>query len=194
MLQSAGHEVIGEADDPVTAIAEVLRLAPDLLLLDLNLQSRSGLEILSGLQARGAKTRVLVLTMSRQPRHVAEAMRLGASGYVLKGSKGSELLEAVQAVLQGRRYLGPEAAEMAAQALDGGEEVNPLTVLSPRERVIIAMVVRGKSSATIAEQLHLSSKTVDTYRARIMAKLGVADVPALVRLAIRTGLLSAEDE
>jgi DNA-binding NarL/FixJ family response regulator len=194
MLEAAGHEIVGESGDPAAALSELARLKPDLLLLDLNLHDRSGLEILSGLQARGLALRVLVLTMSRQPRHVAEALRLGASGYLLKGSSRDEMLRAVDAVLHGRRHLGPEAAELAAAALSSSGERGALDELSPRERQIIAMVVRGQSSAAIGEQLHLSSKTVDTYRSRLMAKLGVADLPALVRLAIRTGLIDAEDE
>jgi len=130
--------------------------------------------------------------MSAQPRHVAEAMRLGASGYVLKGAPRAELLEAVAAVLAGRRYLGPEVAALAVQGLTGGAESDLLAELSPRERQIVTLVVRGQSSAVIGEQLHLSPKTVDTYRSRLMAKLGVADVPALVRFAIRTGLIDAD--
>ncbi len=194
MLEAAGHEIVGETGDPSGSLAEVARLQPDLLLLDLNLHDRSGLEILSGLQARGLAVRVLVLTMSKQPRHVAEALRLGASGYLLKGSTRDEMLQAVDAVLHGRRHLGPEAAELAAVALSASDERSALDGLSPRERQIIAMVVRGQSSAAIGERLHLSSKTVDTYRSRLMAKLGVADLPALVRLAIRMGLIGAEDE
>jgi two-component system, NarL family, invasion response regulator UvrY len=193
MLEAAGHEVVGEAGDPAAAIADVVRRNPDLVLLDLNLQNRSGLEILTQLQARGIGARVIVLTMSRQPRDVAEALRLGASGYILKGSGRDEMLQAVDAVLKGRRHLGPEAAELAAAALSSGDEHSALASLSPRERQIVAMVVRGLSSAAIGEQLHLSPKTVDTYRSRLMVKLGVADLPALVRLAIRTGLIDAHE-
>jgi DNA-binding NarL/FixJ family response regulator len=194
MLEAAGHEVVGEAGDAATALAQIGKARPDLILLDLNLEQRSGLEVLSTLQERGSALRVLVLTMSRQPRHVAEALRLGASGYILKGSKRNELLQAVDAVLEGRQYLGHDAAELAAQALRKGEGDDPLASLSPRERQIVAMVVRGKTSATIGEELHLSSKTVDTYRARLMAKLGVGDLASLVRFAIRTGLIGADEE
>jgi two-component system, NarL family, invasion response regulator UvrY len=194
MLEAAGHEVVGEAGDAAAAVGQVLRSEPDLVLLDLNLQNRSGLEILSNLQARGSAARVLVLTMSKQPRHVAEALRLGASGYILKGSSRDEMLQAVDAVLKGRRHLGPEAAELAAEALSAGSEQSALASLSPRERQIVAMVVRGHSSTAIGAELHLSPKTVDTYRSRLMDKLGVTDLPALVRLAIRTGLIDAHDE
>ncbi len=192
VLEAAGHRVVGESADPTEALGALTTLAPELLLLDLSLGARSGFELLSELHRRRHPVRTIVLTMSAQPRHVAEAMRLGAAGYVLKGSPSGELLRAIEAAAQGRRHLGTEVAELAAAALtDPGAD--PLALLSPRERQIIAMVVRGQSSAAIGEALHLSPKTVDTYRSRLMHKLGVADVPALVRLAVRTGLIDAGD-
>jgi DNA-binding NarL/FixJ family response regulator len=196
MLESAGHEVVGEADEPNAALAGLLRLGselPDVLLLDLTLGSRSGLELLGQIQRRSLPLRSLVLTMSAQPRHVAEAMRLGASGYILKGSPRAELMRAIEAVAAGRRHLGPEVADLALQALTAPTESDALAGLSPRERQIITMVVQGQTSPMIARQLHLSPKTVDTYRGRLMAKLGVADVTALVRFAIRSGLIDADD-
>lgn len=192
MLEASGHEVAGEASDPTTALADVQRLRPDLVLLDLSLDRRSGFELLTEIHRRALPVRCLVLTMSAQPRHVAEAMRLGAAGYLLKGSPRAELLKAIDAVLQGRRHLGPEVAELAVQALTTSSEADLLSDLSPRERQIITMVVKGLSSPMIAEQLHLSPKTVDTYRSRLMAKVGVNDVTALVRFAIRAGLIDAD--
>ena len=114
MLEAEGHEIVGEAADLGTALADVVRLVPELVLLDLNLQDRSGLELLSEAQRRNLPVKFLVLTMSSQPRHVADAVRLGAAGYILKGSPRSELLRAIQSVLSGRRYLGADAAELAA--------------------------------------------------------------------------------
>lgn len=193
VLETAGHRVLGESADPTEALGALLRLNPEVLLLDLSLGERSGFELLPELQRRALPTRTIVLTMSAQPRHVAEALRMGAAGYVLKGSPSSELLRAIEAVTQGRRHLGCEVAELAATALTDSTGSDPLANLSPRERQIIAMVVRGQSSAAVGEALHLSPKTVDTYRSRLMHKLGVADVPALVRLAVRTGLIDAGD-
>ncbi len=192
MLEAEGHEIVGEAADITTALADVMRLLPELVLLDLNLQDCSGLELLAEAQRRALAVRFLVLTMSSQPRHVADAVRLGAAGYILKGSARVELLRAINAVLGGRRYLGSDAAELAAQALTAPADADPLATLSPRERQIITMVVKGQSSPMIGKQLHLSPKTVDTYRGRLMAKLGCNDLPALVRLAIRTGLIDAD--
>lgn len=193
LLEAKGHSVVGESADPTEALADLLRLRPDVLLLDLNLGGRSGFELLSELQRRRQPTRCIVLTMSAQPRHVAEAMRMGASAYLLKGSAGSDLMSAIQSVVQGKKYLGPEVADLALQVFtqqDSNED--PLSVLSPRERQIITMVVNGHSSAEIGLKLHLSPKTVATYRSRLMAKLGVEDVPGLVRLAIRYKLIDSD--
>jgi two-component system, NarL family, invasion response regulator UvrY len=103
LLEAAGHQVVGESAGPTQALADLVRLRPALLLLDLHLCDRSGLELLAELRQRKLSTRTLVLTMSAQPRHVAEAMRLGAAGYVLKGASAHELLEAIGRVMQGHR-------------------------------------------------------------------------------------------
>ncbi|HEY0879413.1 MAG TPA: response regulator transcription factor, partial [Zeimonas sp.] len=165
--------------------------APDLLLLDLSLGERSGLVLLAELQRRALNIRCIVLTMSAQPLQVGEALRMGALSYVLKGSPTSELLQAIDAALHGRRHLSPGVADLAVQALTAEGDDDGFAMLSPRERQIVAMVVRGHSSASIGRVLNLSPKTVDTYRSRRMGKLGVGDVPALVRLAIRHGLIEA---
>ncbi len=192
LVQAWGHSVVGESACPTHGVADISRLLPDVLLLDVNLGDRSGFELLADLQRRHLTTRSIVLTMSTQPRHVAEALRLGAMGYVLKGSAGSELSNAIDTVLDGRRHLGPEVAELAMQSFTQPQDADPLFALSPRERQIITLVVEGLSSTEIGTLLHLSPKTVATYRSRLMAKLGTPDVPALVRLAVRHKLIDSE--
>ena len=187
LLQGAGHTIVGEGADITQALSDVSRLAPDVVMLDLQLDGRSGFEVLAEMQRRQLTTRVIVLSMSDQPRNVAEALRMGASGYVLKGSASVELVSAVDAVMLGRRYLGEGLTDIAVQGLTTDAERG--NTLSPRERQILVMVASGKSSAAIGEELHLSPKTVDTYRSRLMAKLELADVPALVRWAIREKLI-----
>lgn len=189
LLEAAGYEVIGECDNPVQAVREVLRLEPDLVLLDLSLGEANGLDVLSDLRRRGSQQRCIVLTMLAQPRQVAEAMRLGANGYVLKGSPSSELLAAVAKVFAGLRHVSASVADAAISFIDKPQSDDPMGSLSMRERQIVAMVVRGKTSAAIAAELYLSPKTVDTYRSRVMAKLGVSDVTGLVRWAVRVGLV-----
>jgi two-component system invasion response regulator UvrY len=187
LLQGAGHTIVGEGDDITQALSEVNRLAPDILMLDLHLDGRSGFEVLADMQRRQLSTRVIVLSMSDQPRNVAEALRMGASGYVLKGSASIELVAAVEAVTQGHRYLGAGLTDIAVRGLTSDADRG--NTLSPRERQILVMVASGKSSAAIGEELHLSPKTVDTYRSRLMAKLKLPDLPALVRWAIREQLI-----
>ena len=191
LLEGAGHTIVGEGEDITQALSEVNRLGPDVLMLDLHLDGRSGFEVLAEMQRRQMSTKVIVLSMSDQPRNVAEALRMGASGYVLKGSASVELLAAVEAVALGRRYLSAGLTDIAVQGLTATADKG--STLSPRERQILVMVARGKSSAAIGEELHLSPKTVDTYRSRLMGKLELADVPALVRWALREKLIDLDD-
>ena len=190
LLTEAGHEVVGDSGDVTVALAELQRLAPDIVTVDLSLGTRSGMELLAELQRRQLPCRPLVLTMSAQPRHVGMALKLGACGYVLKGSPSEELLQAIATLRAGRRHLGQGVAELAARALAEGAGDDPFASLSVRERQVVTMVVDGHSSNDIATALHLSPKTVDSYRSRLMAKLGAAEVTALVKLALRHGLIS----
>jgi two-component system, NarL family, invasion response regulator UvrY len=193
VLEGAGHRVVGESDHPTPALADLIRLTPTVMLLDLHLDQRSGFELLEQVQRRKLPTRAIMLTMSAQARHVAEAMRLGAFGYVLKGSPSREVLDAVDAVANGRKHLGAGVAELAVEGLMHTAAPSSIESLSAREQQVILLVVRGHTSVAIGEQLNLSPKTVESYRSRLMAKLGVSDLPALVRLAIREGLISADD-
>lgn len=192
LLEARGHTVVGESADPTQALADLLRLEPEVLLLDLNLGGRSGLELQAELQRRHLPVRTVVLTMSAQPHQVAEALHLGASAYVLKGSPAGELMQAIELAVKGKKFLGANVADLALEALTQ-PDTDPLSLLSPRERQTILMVVQGKSSAAIGVTLHLSPKTVATYRCRLMKKLGVSDVPSLVRLAVRYKLIDADD-
>lgn len=189
LLSAHGHTIVGESADLTAALADIQKLEPAVLLLDLHLEGRSGLELLADMRLRKLDTRCVVLTMLAQPRMVAESLRMGAQGYVLKGSAGSELTHAIDAAVTGQRYLGTGVAELAEQSRTLDHQDNPIESLSPRERQIITMVVKGLSSVRIGAILHLSPKTVATYRSRLMSKLAVHDVPSLVRLAIQHKLL-----
>jgi two-component system invasion response regulator UvrY len=191
LVEGAGHTVVGEGAEPTQVVAEAQQRQAEVMLLDLGLGERSGFEVLQELKRRGSPVRAIIVTMSSQPRHVAEAVRLGAAGYVLKDSGAAELLQAIDAVTSGRRFFGPQVADLALQALADDAPPDPFSTLSPRERQIVTMVVNGMSSAAIGTELHLSPKTVDTYRSRIMTKLGVNGVTALVRLAVREGLIES---
>ena len=189
LLQAWGHTVVGESADLTAALADIQRLKPAVVLLDLHLEGRSGLELLAAMRQRKLDTRCVVLTMLAQPRMVAESLRMGAQAYVLKGSAGRELAAAIDAAAMDRRYLGTGVTELAEQSGKQDGQEAPLEALSPRERQIITMVVQGMSSVRIGALLHLSPKTVATYRSRLMSKLEVHDVPSLVRLAIQHKIL-----
>lgn len=193
LLAAQGHEVIGQSDDPMVAATQVRELQPDVLLVDLKLGQRSGFELMGELQRRGLKMKVIVATMSLNPRDVAEAIRLGAQGYVLKGSSAQEWMQAIDTVLRGQRHYEGKVAELAIQAFSTPDDQTALASLSTRERQVISLVVNGHSSAEIGNELHLSPKTVDSYRSRLMLKVGVRDVQGLVRFALRAGLIAAED-
>lgn len=150
--------------------------------------------MLEQVQRRQLQTRVILLSLTEHARDVAQAMRLGASGYLLKDSHADELLNAVDSVAGGGRYLGQRAQQLAVEGLIQDRRHPGVDALSLREKQIVMLVLRGRSSAAIADALFLSPKTVDSYRSRVMAKLGVEDVPALVRLAIREGWISVDDQ
>lgn len=189
VLEKNGHQVIGESGDLTQAGVEVRQLEPDVVVLDLHLGTRSGLELLEDLNKRRSPTRAVVLTMSSQPRNIADCLRHGASAYLLKGGPSHELLEAIRHVLTGRTFLGEGVSALMASLPPSGDE---LDTLSARERQIAVLVVNGHSSTEIGRLLHLSPKTVDTYRSRLMAKLGTPDLPALVRYAMTHGLIEPD--
>lgn len=193
LVEAWGYRVVGQDADPSAALHKIQQLQPDLVLLDLVLGGRSGLELLEAIKRRELSARVLVLTVHGTTRHVAESIRLGAQGMVLKGDSSLELRQAMAAVIEGRSAFAGKVAELAVEALaqkPGSED--RLETLSLREKQVLGLVVNGHSSREIGEQLHLSPKTVDSYRSRLMAKLGVGDLPALVRFAVRAGLVVDE--
>jgi two-component system, NarL family, invasion response regulator UvrY len=188
LLTSHGYDVVAEAADANTAYARVLRTNPDLLLLDVGLAQRSGLDLLARLRQRSLRAQVVVLSMSSQAVHVANAWRLGVCAYVLKGSPSAVLMQGIRAALEGGRFLDPALAKLVVD-IDAYVAADPLATLSLSEREVFLAMVQGRTSHEIAAQLHLSAKTIDSYRSRVMAKMGVQDLPALVRLSVRLGLL-----
>jgi two-component system, NarL family, invasion response regulator UvrY len=193
LLAAHGHVVVGQSQDPGHAVTEIRRLRPDILLVDLALGLRSGFELLSELKRRAMHFKTIVMTTSALPRDVAEALRSGADGYVLKSAGGDELMRAIDSVLKGRRHYEGQVAELALQGLTRRDDDAVLASLSARERQVIVMVANGQSSTEIGADLNLSAKTVDTYRSRLMAKVGAGGIVELVRFALRCGLISARE-
>lgn len=183
-----GIAVVAEVGDGREALRRTEELRPDVLVMDIAMPDLNGIEAASMVRARYPQTRIVMLSMHSSSEHVYRAFQAGASGYVLKESAATEVIAAVQAVHAGQRYLSPALRELSGAIAEGKGGPGPLDSLSARERQVLQLVVEGKSSAEIARTVHLSPKTVETYRSRLMKKLGVPDVPSLVKFAIQHGL------
>lgn len=189
LLLPHDYEVVGEAGSLDEALPDIRLLMPDLMLLDLHLGEASGLELQEQLVRRQIPVKTIVLSVDAQVHQVAEASRLGVAGFVFKGAPSQTLLQTMEVVRRGGRSWDPRAQAL----LERVGQASRLALLSPREVQIVQLVVRGWSSNAIGDRLHLSPKTVDTYRSRLMAKLDVSDLPSLVRLAIREGLIGLDE-
>ena len=185
-------KVVGDAPDGRLALQQLERLRPDVAILDIAMPGLNGIEITEQLKQVAPITKVVILSMHSTPEHIYRALQAGARGYLLKESAGQEVVKAVRSVQGGRRYLSEEISDQVINGFirHGKEtaEESPLERLSIREREILQLVVEGKSSAQIAKILFLSTKTVETYRSRLMQKLGIGDLPGLVKFAIQHGL------
>jgi DNA-binding NarL/FixJ family response regulator len=197
LLEKAGDiEVVGEAADGAEALDLVQRLLPDVLVLDIAMPHLNGLEAVGRLRSLEVKTRALILSMYADDTLVRQALRNGAKGYLLKRAVTEELLLAVRAVSRGDTFLCPEVAGPVLNGLVDAplpiRDLGPLDQLTSREREVLQLVAEGHTNRAIATHLHLSEKTVEKHRGHLMAKLSVHDTAALVRLAIRHGLVALD--
>lgn len=189
--------VVGEAGNGRDAVARVCRLRPDVVLLDIAMPELNGIEAARRIGARSPATKVVILSMYGTSEHFHQAIRAGAVGFIVKESAGVEVIQAIRAAHAGQRffseaflpYLSDPHCHPGFQS--GGN--TPLERLSGREREILQLVVEGKTSAAIAADLGLSPKTVETYRSRLMVKLGVQNVPQLVKFALQHHLTPPGD-
>lgn len=180
--------VVGEVSNGREALRRTEELRPDVLVMDVSMPDLNGVDAAKLIRDKFPGTKVVMLSMHSSREHVYRALQAGASGYVLKESAGTEVMAAVQAAHAGQRYLSAALRDVSSAMAAGAERVSPLESLSARERQVLQLVVEGKSSAAIALIVHLSPKTVETYRSRLMKKLGVADVPSLVKFALEHGI------
>ena len=193
LLEAQGDiEVVGDAADGRETVRRVGELCPDVVIMDVVMPELNGIEATKQITEVCPSARVIILSMHSTSEHIFRAFRAGAWGYLLKESAGSEVVSAVRAVQAGRRYLSDKIADTVLDDyMRWGEAVetkSPLERLSPREREILQLVVEGHSSAKIASILSISPKTVDTYRSRLMQKLGISDLPGLVKFAVQHGV------
>jgi DNA-binding NarL/FixJ family response regulator len=188
LAASDGFSVVGEVGTGREAARRAQELAPDVVLLDIAMPELNGIEAAAMIRAKSPAAKVVILSMHSSTEHVYRSFAAGAAGYVLKSSAATEVISAVRTVHGGRRYLSPALYDSCADILSGAARASPLDGLSPRERQVLQLVVEGKSSAAIAQMVHLSPKSVETYRSRLMKKLGVGDLPALVKFALEHGI------
>jgi DNA-binding NarL/FixJ family response regulator len=185
-----GWEVVGSAATGKAAILAAERLKPDVIIMDLVLPDINGIDATTHILSQNPETQVIALSASHTSEHVCRALRAGVRGYVVKDARGSELVEAVRAVTAGKQYLSERVALPDDGLLNGRLAKTPIERLSSREREVLHRIVEGSTSVSIAKELSLSRKTVDTYRARLMVKLGVTNRTALIRYAIENELLA----
>jgi DNA-binding NarL/FixJ family response regulator len=186
--------VVGEAGSGRQAVAMCDELQPDLVLMDVAMEELNGVEAARQIHDQHPDIKVLMVSVYRDRQYVCEAIKAGASGYVLKDAAVSELLLAIRTVLTGRRYLSPPLADLVMddfiRTTQGEQITTELDKLTSREREILQLLAEGRSSAQVGSTLHLSARTVDTHRYRIMQKLDIHSIVGLTKFAIRHGLCS----
>jgi len=180
--------VCAEAGQPKEVFALLAQAKPDLVMADLTMPGRSGLEFLKDLVAQSPSLPILVISMHDETVHAERCLRAGARGYIMKDSDNQTLLTAIRRVIGGQRYVSPQVSEMllgniSARKPRGSD--SPIQALSDREFEIFQLVGQGKSTREIAEELHLSPKTVDVHRANMREKLRLKDTTSLIRYAVR---------
>jgi DNA-binding NarL/FixJ family response regulator len=186
-----GMKVVGSAATGRGAIEAAERLQPDVVIMDLAMPDLNGIEATQQILSTSPSTSIIALSASHTSEHVSRALRAGARGYVVKDAKGAELVEAVKTVCAGKRYLSQRASPGPDTGLLVGRPTKtPMERLSARERDVMVRIIEGRTSLDIAKELSLSRKTVDTYRARLMVKLGVPNRTALIRFAIANDLIA----
>ncbi|MDQ3228497.1 MAG: response regulator transcription factor [Pseudomonadota bacterium] len=191
LLQADGEvQVVAQAADGIEALEKAVQTRPDIVITDLSMPRLNGIELVRRLREALPDTRVLVLTMHQEDEYVLQAVRAGASGYLVKDSAGAELLAALHSLHAGRGHFGPQAAKALAEQLHNPQRVDdPYGALTPREREVFHLIIEGLTTKEIARKLDISAKTAENHRARVLAKLDVRNTAEVVRYAVRHGLL-----
>lgn len=183
-------QVVGNADNGHDAVDKAVALQPDVILMDIAMPDLNGIEALRIISERVPTARVIVLSMHHTTEHVFRAIQGGARGYILKESAGSHVVKAIRSVVRGHKYFcdAVDATVFHQTVASRATPQSPIESLSPRECEVLQLVVEGKTSAEIAVILSLSPKSVETYRSRLMVKLGITNIPALVKFALQHGI------
>lgn len=184
-------EVIGEVDNGRDALEMATRLSPDIVILDISMPGLNGIEAARKIIDKRPATKVLGLSVHSEKRYIAEMLKAGASGYLLKRSSFKELITAIKAIHSGQMYLSPSIAGTVVEHYvrhQDQEQPSGASVLSAREREVLQLVAEGNSTKEIAKNLHVSARTVDAHRQRVMEKLDIHSIAELTRYAIREGI------
>ena len=185
--------VVGSGSDGRQAVKEIEQLHPDVVIMDIAMPNLNGIEAALLLRDVAPAVKTIMLSMYATKEHIFRALQAGARGYLLKNSAGSELVNAIRIVQSGQRYLSQKIADTVVDDyLLESRAAGPLDALSTREREVLQLVAEGHSSAQVAAMLSLSPKSIETYRSRLMQKIGVSDLPSLVKFSIHHGLISLE--
>jgi len=195
MLEKENFEIVGEADDGRDAIKLTAKLKPEAVITDISMTGCNGIEFTRQIHREFPNIRVLVVSMHNESRFIMESFAAGALGYLLKDSGFEEISKALKVVLAGRKYIGPEVAEVVvgrAVAQWLSESQCQLPKISNREREVLQLVAEGKSTKEIAASLYVSIKTVETHRRQIMGRLNLPNIPQLTKFAIREGITSIQ--
>ena len=195
MLEKEDFQVVGEADDGRNAARLIATLKPEAVITDISMPGRNGIEFTRQIHREFPDVKVLVVSMHSETRFIMESFAAGASGYLLKDSGFEEITVALKVVLAGRKYIGPEVAEVVvgravAQWLSASQ--CELPKISSREREVLQLVAEGKSTKEIAAILYVSIKTVETHRRQIMGRLNLPSIAHLTKFAIREGITSVQ--
>ncbi len=185
----------GEAEDVAEAIARIARAAPDLVIVDISLKNGNGIDLVKRLKGKDSSLVILVWSMHPESLYAERALRAGARGYVSKSKSASEIMEAVNALLDGRTYLSPELSENLLCRLIGDKksvEASRIESLTDRELETFELLGQGQTTLQIAAKMHVSRKTVETYRARIKEKLGLANAVELIQHSVQWVLAKTE--
>lgn len=186
-----GVEIAGEAATGLEAIERAART--DVVLMDISMAGVNGLEATGRIVRERKAARVIVLSMHDSEEYVLRALRAGAAGYLVKDSATSELELAIRSVMDGKTYLSPSVSRKVVEQVLSGKLAAADGDLTPRQREILQLVAEGKTTKEIAALLHVSVKTVETHRAQLMQRLGIRDIPGLVRHAMKLGLVPPGD-
>jgi DNA-binding NarL/FixJ family response regulator len=186
--ESPDIEVAGEASDGFDAIAKLRREDWDVVLLDINMPNKSGLDIVRQMKLEKPKLPILILSMYPEEQYAVRALKAGAAGYLTKDSESEELIAAIHKVVKGGRYATPALLEKLLFELDGERGVPKHHALSEREYQIFEQIIQGKSLTEIADAMAISVKTVSTYRTRVLEKMNMENNAELIHYAIQQGL------